>query len=213
MKMSKLYVQYGCGLCAPSEWTNFDASPTLRIQQTPMLGWLLRKRLNAIFPRNVKYGDIIKGLPINDNSCDGIYCSHVLEHMALNDFRIALNNTFRLLKANGIFRCVVPDLEWAAKVYLDSLSSGNPNASINFINETLLGLNARPRTIKELLGASFGNSHHLWMWDAKSLAHELAQAGFKEIRRCKFNDCNDSMFKLVEGEGRFRNSVGMECRK
>ena len=32
MKDSKtnIYVQYGCGLCAPKEWVNFDVSPTLR---------------------------------------------------------------------------------------------------------------------------------------------------------------------------------------
>ena len=25
-----VYMQYGCGLCGPSEWLNFDASPVLR---------------------------------------------------------------------------------------------------------------------------------------------------------------------------------------
>ena len=211
--MIKLYVQYGCGLCAPGEWVNFDASPTLRIQKTSLLGRLLRKQLNAIFPDNVKYGDVLKGLPIEDNSCDGIYCSHVLEHMALNDFRVALKNTHRLLKVNGIFRCVVPDLAWAAKTYLDSYTIGNSLASVNFMDETLLGIRKRPRSLKELLGACFGNSHHLWMWDDKSISQELAQYGFREIRRCNFNDCEDTMFKLVEGEGRFKNAVAMECKK
>lgn len=66
----KLYVQYGRGLSAPIEWKNFDVSPTLRIQKAPLIGGLLKGRLNVVFPSNVLYGDIIKGLPIQDNSCD-----------------------------------------------------------------------------------------------------------------------------------------------
>jgi hypothetical protein len=34
--MTKIYIQYGCGLSAPKEWTNFDVSPTLRIQKLPI---------------------------------------------------------------------------------------------------------------------------------------------------------------------------------
>ena len=91
--MTKIYVQYGCGLSAPKEWTNFDVSPTLRIQKTPLLGTILKSKLNTTFPSNVLYGDIIKGLPIDENSCDGLYCSHTLEHLSLQDFRKALINS------------------------------------------------------------------------------------------------------------------------
>ena len=53
------YVQYGCGDEAPKEWKNFDVSPTLRIQQTPIIGRLFRSKLNLVFPDNVYYGDIL----------------------------------------------------------------------------------------------------------------------------------------------------------
>ena len=109
--MEKLYVQYGCGLSAPKEWQNFDASPTLRLQRLPIFGALLKKQLNVVFPKEVRYGDIVKGLPLKENSCSGIYCSHVLEHLALKDFRTALINTYKILKPGGVFRCLVPDLE------------------------------------------------------------------------------------------------------
>ena len=45
--MTKIYVQYGCGLSAPKEWINFDVSPTLRIQKTPILGSILKSKLNV----------------------------------------------------------------------------------------------------------------------------------------------------------------------
>src|SRR5436190_6115031 len=115
--MVKLYVQYGCGLSAPAGWKNFDVSPTLRLQKIPFLGKLLKRNSKTVFPENVQYGDIIKQLPVAENSCDGVYCSHTLEHLSLNDCRISLRNTYKILKPKGIFRCVVPDLEMAARAY------------------------------------------------------------------------------------------------
>ncbi len=211
--MNKVYVQYGCGLSAPAEWINYDVSPTLRIQKLPVAGPLLKKRLNAVFPDNVRYGDIIKGLPLANDTCDGLYCSHTLEHLSLDDFRSALRNSYRILKPGGIFRCVVPDLESAARTYITALESGNHSASIDFIDTTLLGVKSRPAGIRSHLNSLFGNSHHLWMWDTKSLAKELWKAGFTTIRECRFNDCEDEMFKLVEAEDRFQAAAAMECRK
>ncbi len=211
--MSHFYVQYGCGLSAPKEWINFDVSPTLRIQKIPVLGGLIKGKLNIVFPDNVKYGDIIKGLPVKNNSCDGVYCSHTLEHLSLNDFRTALQNTYKILKKGGIFRCVVPDLEWAARVYIESFDQGDEKASYSFMEETFLGLKDRPKGFKGFITSVYGNSNHLWMWDYSSLAHELSEAGFKQIRKCKYNDCQDKKFVLVEDEDRFKNAVAIECKK
>jgi predicted SAM-dependent methyltransferase len=210
--MSK-YVQYGCGLSAPKEWTNFDVSPTLRIQKMPIIGSIVKSQLNVIFPDNVLYGDVIKGLPIEDNSCDGVYCSHTLEHLALDDFRIALRNTLKILKPNGIFRCIVPDLAYSAKLYVEGLNKSDGNASMVFMNETMLGTDTRLRGMKGFINNFLGNSNHLWMWDEFSLARELKEAGFKNIRSCQFNDSEDVMFKHVEDADRFEKAVAMECRK
>lgn len=211
--MKKAYVQYGCGLSAPKTWINFDVSPTLRIQKTPILGILLRRKLNTIFPENVMYGDIIKGLPVAENSCDGLYCSHTLEHLSLNDFRIALVNSYKILKKGGIFRCVVPDLEFESRIYIEELDKGNALASFDFMRNTLLGIDVRPRGVKGFLSSFFGNSHHLWMWDSKSLSEELKNVGFIQLRLAKFNDSEDEMFKHVEDITRLENAVVIECRK
>jgi len=192
---------------------NFDVSPTLRIQKTPVIGSLLRSRLNTIFPDNVRYGDILKGLPVADGACDGLYCSHTLEHLALDDFRLALRNSYKVLKPGGIFRCIVPDLEFAAREYIRQLDNGQKEASIGFMHETLLGYAVRPRGWKGLISSFFGNAHHLWMWDAHSLAEELRLAGFVSIRPCSYNDSEDKMFTFVEDPSRFNHAVAIECRK
>ncbi len=211
--MSKQYVHYGCGLKAPKEWANYDISPTLRIQKTPILGALLKSRLNTVFPSNVMYGNIVKGLPVEDNSTDGVFCCNMLEHLSLEDFRDALKNTYKILKPGGIFRCIVPDLEYFAKEYIKSLEMNNPDASIEFMRGLELGIVKRPRGFKEFIKSFFGNSNHLWMWDEKSLKNELRKVGFIDIRTCKYADSEDEMFLHVEGDTRYNFSVGVQSRK
>ncbi len=214
-KIPGTYVHYGCGSFAPKEWINFDVSPSLRIGRIPIVGKLLKSRIGTVWADNVKYGNIIDGLPgIKENSCDGVYCSHVLEHLSLDDFRTALKNTYKILKTGGIFRCVVPDLEIAARDYIRALEEGQADASIRFVGVyTQLGQEYRPKKITDLLKVALGNSHHRWMWDRSSLAMELKKAGFKNIRPCTFNDSSNTMFDLVENKERFIEAVAFECMK
>lgn len=211
--MQKLYVQYGCGLSAPLQWENFDISPTLRIQKLPIFGGLVKGKLNVEFPGNVKYGDIIKGLPFPSGSCDGIYCSHTLEHLSFNDCKTAIKNTYDLLKPGGIFRCVVPDLESSAREYVRKLDSGDIDSGNQFIRETLLGIEKRQKGLKNFFIGYFGNSHHLWMWDKFTLENELKLAGFSSVRLCVYNDSKDDNFAFVEDEGRFFRAVAFEAIK
>lgn len=213
--MSKLYVQYGCGpYSAPKGWKNFDASPTLRIQQLPLIGALLKNRMHVTFPSDVLQGDILKELPgVGANSCDGVYCSHVLEHLSYEDCRLAVNNTYRILKPGGYFRCVVPDLESAAREYVEDLANHDLTANTKFLEKTMLGKKQRPRGIKNLLSSTLGNHEHLYMWDNLSLTNILKEAGFKNVRACRYNDCADDMFRLVEEPSRFDNAVALEAIK
>jgi len=203
------FVQYGCGWSAPDTWRNFDVSPTLRFERVPILGRLFAKNA-ARFPKNVEVGDIIGGLPIAPGWCDGVYCSHVLEHLALDDFRLALRNTRTILKPGGVFRLVLPDLESLVQRYLRNTAT---SASIDFMSDSYLGVTERPRGLRGALISWLGNSKHLWMWDYKSMRAELAEAGFVDIRRASFNDSSEQMFVQVEAVERWDDCLGVECRR
>jgi hypothetical protein len=78
-----IYVQYGCGMSAPKEWFNFDASPNLFIERLPIIGLFYtgKKHLGGDpvrmkFPNTIQFGDIVKGLPLKKNSIKGIYASN-----------------------------------------------------------------------------------------------------------------------------------------
>lgn len=197
------YVQYGAGWSVGEGWLNFDASPTLRFERLPLVGRLLgRLKGNPErFPAGVRYGDILKGLPVPDGSVDGLYASHVLEHLALEDMRLALRRSLRLLRPGGVFRLVVPDLAAAAQSYCAAL--GDPLAAHCFLRCTLLGREQGLGGIGGRLRRAFGNADHLWMYDYPAMAAELAAAGFTAIRPARFGDAADRMFDRVENPDRF----------
>lgn len=204
-----LYVQYGCGWCAPEGWVNFDASPTLRFERIPVVGQLYTKNA-ARFPANVRYGDIVEGLPIAPESCAGVYCSHVIEHLALDDADTALKHTFRYLKKGGTFRLVLPDLEQIARNYL---ADSSIDAAHEFMRAAHLGRKQRPRGVLGFVKDWLGNSTHLWMWDEKSLMERLKQHGFTDVHRCYFGDAEDPKFNAVEDKGRFDGCLAIQCKK
>lgn len=203
------YIQYGCGHEAPASWTNFDSSPTIVLERIPILNLLYSK--NAVrFAPHVRRGNIVSGLPVPPTSADAVYCSHTLEHLALDEFRTALRNTRTMLKPGGTFRFVLPDIEYLARQYI---ASDSPTAAHTFLEDSMLGTATRPRGLVEFLKRWLGGSKHLWMWDYKAMAHELAAAGFVDIRRASFGDATDLRFKEVENIGRWTNCLGVECRR
>ena len=207
--MQELMVQYGCGLSSPSGWKNFDASPTLRIQKLPVIGPMLT-RGRPVFPASVRFGDVVAGLPVADGAAKAVYCSHVLEHLSLKDFRTSIAETYRILASGGIFRGVVPDIE---RLIADYNACLEPDAALRFMRGTLLGQEARPRGIRAFLTGSLGNSEHRWMWDYKAMAAELEAAGFRDIRRAVFGDSANTQFNAVEDRYRWDGCLGFECRK
>ena len=208
-----MYVQYGCGFEAPKEWRNFDASVTLKWERVPILGHLYTKNATR-FPANAESGDIVKGLPLRDESCQGVFASHVLEHLPLEDFHKALENTKLILQKGGVFRLVVPSLEWFAREYIARVDAGDSKANEFFMRDTSLGEQTWSRRPTRFIFELLRTSRHFWMWDVLSMSAALGEHGFQNIRRCYFGDSSDPMFKLVEHKGRFdERSFGMEATR
>ena len=204
-------IQFGCGLCAPATWRNFDAGPAFWIEKNlPFLRETLIRRGYPAYPTNIEYGDVITGLPVQPGTADAVYCSHVLEHLALEELRATLRNVYTYLRPRGTFRMVLPDLAFLIREYE---ASTDPYAASRFMRESYLGLESQPTGLRRLGKLLFGRSAHLWMWDEKNLAAELAAAGFTDIRRAQFGDDPNPAFTQVEDPGRWENCLGMRCTK
>ena len=207
-----LYVQYGSGPCVTNGWLNFDASVRLWPKRIPFSGRLITPRVSR-FPATVRYGDVARGLPLSDRSCAAVYASHVLEHLALDDFHRALDETYRILRPAGVFRAVVPDLEGLARAYLRRLDDGDTDANGWIMRASGLGRDQRRRGAGGFLKTWLGTNQHFWMWDYLSLASALEDHGFVGVRRAAFGDAADPVFRAVEDPERFEDAVAIEARR
>jgi len=182
---------------------NFDASARLWLERTPIFGIVVRALIGELFPRNVRFGDIVRGLPLRENCAAGVYCSHVLEHVARDELPIALRNTFKILAPGGMFRLVLPDLHWRAARYVSAAERNDSSAADNLLESCNLGSRRGTRTLIEALVGYWSRSEHQWMYDFAGIKAALMEAGFVGIRRCKFGDCGDPMFAVAEDINRF----------
>ena len=145
----------------------------------------------------------MKGLPVPDGSVDGVYASHVLEHLSRASMFVALRNTYRILRPNGIFRLIVPDLEARTRRYLADLDSMQSDANDRLLRSSYLGVEADPKGLLGVASEMFGRNKHLWMWDYLAIEAALKAVGFSSVRRCEMGDSGDPAFATVEQYDRF----------
>lgn len=198
-----MYVQFGGFKDCPDGWTNFEPSIHLRVQRVPGAGFLGRMLTRHRFGNDIRIGDIVKGLPLRDQSAHAVFSSHVLEHLSRDDACKAIREVFRILRPGGIFRSVVPDLETRARYYVNRLGCLEDPAGW-FMKSTLLGEASPSRSpYRRMANALFSTSAHKWMWDYASISKILAEQGFVGIRQACFGDNPDPMYKRVEKRDRF----------
>ena len=203
-------IHIGCEFKIGKSWKNYDISITAQIEKIPLIRKIIK--INPIsYPKEIIYGNITKRPFCKNNEADNIYCSHALEHMTREGMQAALRNIYFMLKPEGCFRLVVPDLETRVKKYLQ-------NQDCDAFIETIgFGKKKNDRTFKDFLRKMFGNSGHLWMYDNKSMQKNLAEAGFRNIRKSKIGDSGIKVFSEVEEIHRFVDGdfieVALQCTK
>ena len=162
-------IHIGCAYTVGKSWKNYDCTPTSRIEKIPIIGKFININEKR-FPKEIMYGDIVKGPLTEAEQAENIYCSHTLEHLPLESMRKALVNIQIMLKKNGTFRLIVPSLENRVKKYQ------NDHDAHQFIKSIGMGKKTEERSIIGKLRNIFGNTSHCWMYDDKSMLMELKKA-------------------------------------
>ena len=176
-------INFGCGLTPIKGWINLDNSFALKLKKYYPIVPLLKKfnlltssqLRNIEFNRkeNIVFADATKKFNFKNNSVDVIYTSHMLEHLSRNSANHFIKECKRVLKKGGVLRIVVPDIK---KIIDDYLLKRDADA---FLERTLLvspSLDSLKLKIQFFL---FGNRHHQWMYDSKSLQKLLFKNGFE----------------------------------
>jgi predicted SAM-dependent methyltransferase len=135
--------------------------------------------------------------PINcpDNSVDGVYSSHTIEHLTIDDAKRMLCEIYRILKPGRYVRLIVPDLELYVKYYI------NQNDVFDF------------ETGCEAIGSLTQRWGHKSVYDKIYLAKLLGETGFMCINKVEFGkEGKDKRLIKEKDAGKFESLV-MEAQK
>jgi predicted SAM-dependent methyltransferase len=163
--------------------------------RTPKPGWinvdLLGKGADIAW-------DLRRGLPFDDDSIDGVFHEHLLEHFSVADGYALTREIFRVLRSGGILRVAVPDAERYVRGYVTD-------------PETLEHL--RPGRPTRLLAVQeiFFRSGHRAAYDFETLSIVLEAAGFGRVDRRDFGDSEFS--QPPDSEHRREESIFVEAVK
>lgn len=88
--------------------------------------------VNIDYSSNSKYvmeHDLSKGIPLDNETVDFLYNSHILEHFSKDAAKELLIECYRVLKQGAFIRIVVPDLKSIAEKYISAFYEFKKNPS------------------------------------------------------------------------------------
>jgi SAM-dependent methyltransferase len=174
-------VNLGSGLRVAPGWINVDGS--LKIVAAGWPDFLVRQVYKFISDENATspeqfvgvlanntfvHHNLKYGIPLPDSSADFIFTSHTLHHLYRDEAAVLLKDAFRVLKPGGTLRIAVPDLEYIMSLY----QRGERERVLGYFFYL-----SDPRN-------QYSRRHY--QYDFELLRQLLAGVGYREIRRCEF---------------------------
>jgi SAM-dependent methyltransferase len=207
-------VHLGCGpFVEPTRWIDCDGSWNARVNGWPKpVASLLRRIAKKAgggqrpLPEHIRYFDLRKRFPFDDESVDAIYAAHVWEHLALSTAKHATQECYRVLKPGGTLRLVVPNVRDFVEEYL---SSNEPDAALTLNRKLYYRQFEECRSIIYSIYLGFTDFHyHRFMYDPPQLISLLQENGFRDVAgRTLLESCIDEIAD-VESSDRVGHGKG-----
>lgn len=159
-------------------------------------------------------------LPLDDNTVECVYGSHVFEHMSIFKSQQVLNEIHRVMKPSGCFRLVLPDAEKSINEYIKGNSEfelfrrrkerAKKYQKIDYtlfecMREDFLSPNGQAN----LLGKN--TLAHQNAWDYETIKAHLIRAGFNEANIVK-SDFQKSECSAFDFEGTYPSEANEDYR-
>jgi SAM-dependent methyltransferase len=179
------YLNLGSGAAPHIAFTNIDFyAPRTKLS-------LLRKGYSFV------QHDLRFPLPFADETFQGVYSEHCVEHLYPTHAQALFRQALRVLKPGGVFRLITPDIAKYIAVY------NKRPCRIGF-SDYINGC--------EAIWAATQNWGHVSVWDAEMLDLKLRQAGFPHVEVLDFRQGKLPAL-LVDLEMRRPYSVYVEAYK
>ena len=165
-------------------------------------GWV-----NIDLDRSIEAVDIVwdltSGIPVEDSSCELIYCEHMLEHMSVEKGIFFLSECYRVLQHEGVLRIATPSLD----VLLERSFKGNWREQdwLTWPEYQFI------QTRAEMFNIFFRWWGHQWIYDREELHRRLHEAGFTNVRDVEWG--NSEVPELRNRESRADSLLISEARR
>jgi len=132
--------------------------------------------IDGFLDRNVHFSvDFSRRLPFPDESFDGVFCEHVIEHFTFEDASIVCREILRILKPGGVVRLIVPDAERIITTYVEAPDS----------LPRIRGLEGM--TAMQVVNDYFRQRYeHQFLYDWPTMQQMLSHCGFDFPIRCSY---------------------------
>jgi predicted SAM-dependent methyltransferase len=166
-----LKLHLGCGGDVRTGWVNVDSFVL------PVLTADHLKDLNTVA---IQY-DLRQPMPLSPDSCDYVYSSHFFEHLHSEDGYRLMQDCYRFLAPNGVFRIVLPDMKSGFKAYVE-----RDEKYFDLLREKLLN-SIVPSYSDDATLADYINyfvyqhGEHKCIYDAEKLTQMLTKIGFRSV--------------------------------
>lgn len=166
-----LKLHLGCGSDIKSGWVNVD-SFTL-----PVLTEVAKQSNNTVA---IQY-DLRLPMPLVPESCQYVYSSHFFEHLYAEDGYRLMQDCYRFLEPNGVFRVALPDLKASFRAYVE-----NDEKYFDILQQKLLHSIIPPFsnevTLVDFINfAVYQHDEHKCIYDVEKLTKLLMQIGFRSV--------------------------------
>lgn len=156
------------------------------------------------FPdQNVHYlVDVGRSLPFSNESFDGVFCEHVLEHFSLEDGERIAREVHRILRLGGCFRVIVPDAELVLRRYFDAP------------DEIVARRGTGEETPMEVVNLYFRQRYeHQFVYDWPTIEKMLLRAGFDRVYRSAFDQGRHCPLVILDDQKYEWESLYVEALK
>lgn len=182
MEKEKKLVNLGCGMHCLQGWLNIDGSLTALLgTKSRFLNKILYRLAGSsqyytfeifnevIVNKKLRWYNLVDGIPLKDTSIDVVFTSHFLEHLSKTDGYRLLQESFRVLKPNGLIRIAVPDLDIAIKKF----NAGEIESTQDLFFYT---------------SEDCDFSAHKYNYTFDTLKNKLEKIGFKNVIKCNYQE-------------------------
>jgi len=178
-------INVGCGPAPTRGYINYDNNVLVAMARLPLAMELLRA-LGALQTEHydqyrfgqtvreygIRWANCSRHIPLPAASVRIVYNSHMFEHLDRDEAQRFLAEVDRILMPGGWLRLLVPDLKRFVDAYLQHHDADA------FIDRLRVSIPNPKGLAGRIRRAVVGQRHHLWMYDAASIARTLEAPGF-----------------------------------